>query len=102
MKHAIKHPLSPDRAKKMLDRLFGVYGEHYKEYDLETSWSDEKTAQIGMKVKGREITGQVKVCDDCYEVDIELPAIVRMFKGRIRKELDDTVAEWVAAETKQA
>ncbi len=98
MKHSIKHPLPPDRAKKMLDRLFDVYCKHYEEYDLETSWSDDQTAQIGMKVKGREISGQVKVCDDSYEVDIQLPRMVRLFKGRIRKELDATVAEWVAAE----
>ncbi len=94
MKHTVKHPLAPERAKQMLGSLLDTYKEHYKEYEMQANWTGDDTAEIDMCISGRNIKGQVKVCDDCYEVDMDLPLFFRPFKKRIRKGMDEEVERW--------
>ncbi|MEM6706947.1 MAG: polyhydroxyalkanoic acid system family protein, partial [Acidobacteriota bacterium] len=94
MKHTVKHPLAPERARQMLTSLLDTYRDHYKDYDLKTEWKDDDTATVDMCISGRDIKGEVKVCDGTYEVDMDLPLFFRPFKGRIRKGLDEEIERW--------
>ena len=95
MKHSIKHPLAPDRARQMLGSLLDTYREHYAEYNLQADWKDDDTATIDLSISGRDIQGEVRVCEDCYEVDMKLPLFFRPFKGKIRKGLDEEIERWL-------
>ena len=95
MKHTVRHPLPPERAKQMLDRLLETYREHYKDYAMQSVWTDEETAEVDLCISGRDIKGEIRVCADCYEVDMKLPLFFRPFQSKIRRGMDEEVERWL-------
>jgi hypothetical protein len=95
MKHRVQHPLPSADAKKLLDRALDTYREHYAEYSLKTGWVDDETAQVGFEVTGKKIDGQIRVCEDGYEIDLDLPWVFLPFKNKIAKSLDREFARWI-------
>lgn len=97
MKHTVTHPLTRDAARTTLDRMLQTYGSHYAEHDVRTAWADDDTATIAFQVGRRTVEGRVAVRDDCYELDVDLPFLLRPFQGRIARAVDEEVAKWLDA-----
>ena len=96
MKHSVEHPLEPARARDLLDRALATYREHYAENSVETSWIDERTAAVDFEVTGRRVAGCITVCDDCYDIDLRLPWMLRPFKRRIAESFETELQRWIA------
>ena len=95
MKHRVQHPLASEEAKELLDRALDTYREHYAEYSLETGWVDDDTAAVGFQVTGKKIDGQIRVREDGYEIDLDLPWVFRPFRKKIARSLDREFARWI-------
>lgn len=96
MKHSVDHPLEPAKAREVLDRALHTYREHYAENSIETVWLDERTASVDFHVTGKRVAGSITICDDCYDIDLDLPWIFRPFKKRIAQSLDSELKRWIA------
>ena len=96
MRHTVRHTLAPDKAKDVLEHALGAYREHYAEYQVETGWADEETAEIGFRMTGKQVRGKIKVCPDCYDIDLELPWMYRPFTQRIAGAVEQELQRWLA------
>jgi hypothetical protein len=96
MRHSVHHELEPARAKAMLDRALDTYRAHYAEHGVETAWIDERTAEIGFELTGSKVDGRITVCEDCFDIDLDLPWILRPFSRRIAHSFEQELQRWMA------
>lgn len=97
MKHTVDHPLEAEKARQLLERALNTYVEDYAQYSMETGWKDEATAQVGFQVTGTRVDGEIKVCEGRYEIDLDLPWVLRPFKKEIVKSIDREFARWISS-----
>ncbi len=96
MKHTVRHTLAPDKAKDVLEHALGTYREHYSEYDVETGWADDDTAEVGFRMTGNKVRGEIKVLADRYDIDFKLPWMYRPFTRRIAVAVEEELQRWLA------
>jgi len=95
MKHSIQHQLDHQHAKSVLDRAMDTYRQHYAEYNVETCWLDEHTAEIGFELTGQKVGGKIEVGVDRYDIHLELPWMLRFFERRIVDSFDQEFQRWL-------
>lgn len=95
MRHSVRHTLGPARARDLLDRALGTYRDHYAEYEVRTDWADAETAEVDFTITGRKIGGQIRVCEDCYDIEVDVPWIFRPFRRRIVATVDREFRRWL-------
>lgn len=96
MRQTVPHSLAPGEARELIERALETYRRHYPEHSIESEWGDVETARVGFHVTGRRIDGTIRICADCYEVDVDLPWILRPFGGRIAGAIEEELRRWVA------
>src|SRR5687768_4001296 len=95
MKHEIRHDLSIDLAKKAIDKAMEAYGERFKEYNPEFKWIGDQAARLGFKAKGVRVDGTIELDADKIYVDLDVPFILRIFKGKAIEVIDREVKKWI-------
>jgi hypothetical protein len=95
MKHEIRHDLPLDLAKKAIDKAMEAYGERFKEYNPKFSWKNETTAGLAFKAKGVSVDGTIEIEGPKVLVDLDVPFILRIFKGKAIEVIDREVKKWV-------
>lgn len=95
MKHEIHHGLELPLAKKVLDKAMADYQERFSEYNPYFNWTGEKTAEMGFSAKGVKLTGDMEIKGDKVVVDVQVPFIFRVFKGKAMDVIDKQVKAWV-------
>ncbi len=96
MKHSVQHPLEQAKARELLDRALDTYRAHYAEHSVETCWVDEHTAELDFEVTGKKVAGSITVCEDCYDIELKLPWMLRPFKRRIAQSFETELQRWIA------
>ena len=99
MKHQVEHQLAPDSARDLIESLVETYKEHYAEIPVSSAWAEQDRLVFDVKVRGRQVVGEVVVCADRYDFEVDLPWALRPFKGRITSLLDREVARWAESRT---
>lgn len=95
MKHEIRHDLSLELAKKAIDKAMEAYGERFKEYNPEFAWKNDTAARLGFKAKGVRVDGTIEIAGPNILVDLDVPFILRIFKGKAIDVIDREVKKWV-------
>ncbi len=94
MKHVVHHGLGFDTARKVADAAFASYKERFSQYHPEARWVTDKRAEITFKVKGIGLTGVVEVNERDIEMDLDVPFMLRPFKGTAIKLIEDEIDRW--------
>ena len=95
MKHEIHHGLEPDLAKKAIDKAMEAYSARFADYNPRFSWVSDTKGELGFKAKGVSVDGQIEVVGDKILVDLQVPFLLRVFKGKAMDVIDREVKKWV-------
>ena len=97
MKLSVPHTLgragAAERLQKFSDRIREKYKDHVK--DFEEEWGDN-WLRFGFKTLGAKIQGKLDVEEEAVNFNGELPFAAMMFKGRIEKEIRESLERVLA------
>lgn len=96
MKHEIAHDLGQAKAREITNKALEAYRARFAEYDPKLQWKTDSTAEIGCTVKGMKIGGSVEVGERAIVLDIDVPFLLRPFKGMATEVIEGEIKKWIA------
>jgi len=96
MKHVVTHGLGFDTAKKVAEHAMDSYKQRFSQYSPSARWVDDKRADITFNVKGVSLSGSLEVNDKDIEMELEVPFLLRPFKGKALSVIEEEIKNWVA------
>lgn len=98
MKHAVPHDLGQDRAKKVAESALASYAHKFEKYEPRIAWVGPQKAHISFNVKGMKLTGALEVLDRSIDLDLDVPFLLRPFKGQAISVIEGEIKEWIQKE----
>jgi len=95
MKHAVPHDLGQDLAKKVADAAFASYARKFGKYNPKSTWISPNRANISFSVKGMTLTGALEVTASAIEMDLDVPFLLKPFKGTAISVIEGEIKEWI-------
>lgn len=95
MKHEIQHGLEPELAKKAVDKAMEAYSARFAEFNPSFRWASDTKGRLGFKAKGVSVDGDIEIAGPKILVDLEVPFLLRIFKGKAIEVIDREVKKWV-------
>jgi|RhiMethySRZTD1v2_1073278.scaffolds.fasta_scaffold12768_2 putative polyhydroxyalkanoic acid system protein len=95
MKHSIAHDLGQARARQVADAAFQNYKERFSKYNPTAHWKNDRSCEIAFTVKGMTLRGSVDVTPSNIEMDLDVPFLLRPFKGTALGVIEDEIKKWV-------
>ena len=96
MKHKIHHGLELPLAKKAIDKAMEAYSARFSDFNPTYDWVTENKGRLSFKAKGVKVEGEIDIQGSEVFVDLEVPFILRIFKGKAIQVIDEEVKGWVA------
>ena len=96
MKHLVHHGLGQERAKQVADAALKSYAEKFSQYSPRSTWASPTRADIAFSVKGMSLTGALEIRESDFELDLNVPFMLRPFKGTALSVIEDEIQKWVA------
>ncbi|MBI3203693.1 MAG: polyhydroxyalkanoic acid system family protein [Myxococcales bacterium] len=95
MKHVVHHGLGLETAKKVADAAFASYQQRFSQYHPQARWVNDQRAEITFKVKGMALMGSLEVNERDIEMDLEVPFVLRPFKGKAIGLIEEEIKKWI-------
>ncbi|MCB9595868.1 MAG: polyhydroxyalkanoic acid system family protein [Sandaracinaceae bacterium] len=95
MKHQIHHGLELPLAKKAIAKAMEAYSARFSEYNPFFNWVTENKGEVGFSAKGMKLEGEIEIIGPEVYVDLDVPFVFRIFKGRAMEIIDREVRAWV-------
>jgi len=95
MKHEIAHDLGEAKAREITDKALQAYRAKFSEYEPKLAWKNDKLAEIACTIKGMKIGGTVEIAERVILLDIEVPFMLRPFKGMAIQVIEDEIRKWI-------
>jgi hypothetical protein len=96
MKHTVAHDLGRERAKRVAEAAWNSYSARFANYSPTCQWQSDSKANIGFNVKGVSLKGSLEVNDKDIALDLDVPFLLRPFKGQALKVIEEEIRSWVA------
>jgi hypothetical protein len=95
MEHRIEHDLSPELAHKAVSRAVEAYSEQFAKYDPKVQWRGQEEVEVGFTAKGITLSGKLKLVPNAVVLDMDVPFLLRPFRGKAIDVIEGKVKEWV-------
>jgi len=95
MKHVVTHDLTPEQAKKAAESALAAYTEKFSKYSPKATWVSPTRANIAFSAKGMTLQGALELREKSFELDLEVPFLLRPFKGMALGVIEDEIKVWV-------
>lgn len=95
MKHVVPHDLDEATAKKVAEAAFDSYKARFSDYSPSVTWASPKRADIAFSVKGMTLKGGVDIKPTAYELDLEVPFLLKPFKGKALSVIEEEIKKWI-------
>ena len=94
LKMSIPHNLPEEEALLRMKSLLTNLKEQQKDVvsDVQENW-DGKTGNFSFSAKGFELSGMINVNPSSVEIDADIPFAVSLFKGTIKRVIDEKARE---------
>lgn len=96
VEHEIRHDLDTAQAQRVARRAIDSYSQRFAAYKPEVQWRSDSEAEIAFTVKGMRLEGGLKVEADRFRLNLQVPFVLRAFKGRAFGVIEREVQNWVA------
>jgi hypothetical protein len=96
VEHEIRHDLETAQAQRVARRALDSYSQRFAAYSPEVQWANDSEASVAFTVKGMRLAGGLKVEPDRFRLNLEVPFLLRPFKGRAFGVIEREVQNWVA------
>ena len=87
-------------ARKVAHSAFEAYKARFTDYSPTTHWKTDDRADISFSVKGMTLKGGVEVTDKSIDLELEVPFILKPFKGKAMGIIENEIKEWIAKATR--
>jgi hypothetical protein len=94
MKHSVQHDLSPELAKKVLDKAIESYKERFADYSPSMTWVGDKHIDVKFKAKGIAIAGAIDLEPTQITFDLDVPFLLRPFKSQALEIIEGQIRKW--------
>jgi hypothetical protein len=95
MEHRISHDLTQEQARKAVRRAVETYTERFAKYVTETKWVNDDEVHVAFNAKGAKLAGQLKLVPNAIVIDMDVPLLLRPFKGKAVEVVEEQVQKWV-------
>lgn len=95
MEHRVPHDVGREMAKKATVLAFDAYSKKYAEYKPKTTWTGDYQANVTFSVKGMSLAGKVDVRESEIAMDLDVPFLLRAFKGIALEVIEREIRVWV-------
>jgi hypothetical protein len=96
MKHIINHSLGQELARKTISAAWNEYQWRFSKYNPILNWNSENLAAVGFNAKGLRFNGTFEIKSDRIEVELDVPLIMRPFKGLALGAVEREVERWIS------
>jgi hypothetical protein len=96
MKHTVSHDLGEEKARQVADAAFAAYSARFAEYKPQAVWVRPNKAEISFTVKGLSLKGVMEVSATAIDMDLDVPFLLRPFKGTALGVIEKEIQTWVA------
>ena len=96
MKHTVAHELGREKAKRVAEAAWNSYSARFANYSPSCQWVSENKANIGFNVKGVKLDGSLEVNEKDIALDLDVPFLLRPFKGQALKVIEEEIRGWIA------
>lgn len=96
MKHSVTHSLGREKARQVARAAFESYAKRFADYKPVTTWKSEDTADISFSVKGISLNGAIAVADHSIDLDLNVPFMLKPFKGKALEVIEREIRVWIA------
>jgi|SRR5690606_30731968 len=96
MKHVVSHDLDQEQAKKVAHAAFDSYKARFSQYNPTVNWASETRADIGFNVKGMKLKGGVEVKAKSFDLELEVPFLLKPFRGKAISVIEEEIRKWIA------
>ena len=102
MKHVLHHNLDVEESKKVAEKALNEYQQRFSQYNPTLVWLTDRRAEVSFSAKGMSVSGSIELKPGAVEVDLEVPFLLRMFRGTAMKVLDNELKRQIAEHAKSA
>ncbi len=95
MKHSVHHGLGKEKAKEVALKAFESYQERFAHYEPKANWVTDDRADISFRAKGISLNGSLEVKESDIDMDLDVPFILRPFKGKALGVIEEEIKKWV-------
>lgn len=95
MKHRVPHDLGQEKARKVTEAAWKSYSDRFSKYQPTCHWPTQSQAEIGFTAKGITLKGTIEVLDDSIDLELEVPFILRPFKGKAIGVIEEEIKRWI-------
>jgi hypothetical protein len=95
MKHLVHHGLGQDRAKQVAESAIKSYEAKFSEYSPRSTWKSATHADISFSVKGMKLNGALEIRENDFELDLDVPFLLKPFKGKALSVIEEEIKKWV-------
>jgi len=96
VEHDIQHDLEPAQAQRVAKQALQSYSDRFAKYYPEIACRSDTQADVAFTVKGMRLAGGLKIEPDRFRLSLDVPFVLRPFKGRAFGVIEREVQAWVA------
>ncbi len=83
--HQLPRAEAENRVKGLISNVKDQFGDRVQ--DIEEEWQGD-TGRFKFSMSGHKVAGTIKLLASSVEVDIDLPFIAQLFKGKIKSVIE--------------
>lgn len=95
MRHEVTHGLGLDLAKKAVRAATESYAVRFAKYSPKTDWVSDTKAKVSFSVPGGNLDGTLEVKSDVVVFELDIPFLLRPFKGKAIDIVEGEIKIWV-------
>ena len=95
MKHSVSHDIGQELAKKATVAAIETYQKKLAKYEPTANWVSDSRVEIAFRAKGVSLAGRVEVLPKSIEMDLDVPFLLRPFKGKALGVVEDHIRRWI-------
>jgi hypothetical protein len=95
MKHSVRHDLGMDGAKRVAELALKSYSERFQQFSPSVEWPTPDRAAIGFSVKGMTLKGALEVKEASFELELDVPFLMRPFQGKAVGIIEEEIQAWI-------
>jgi hypothetical protein len=87
--------LGQEKATEVTKKALDSYQARFADYKPTANWINDKRCEIGFSVKGMSLKGVLEVNPSSIEMDLDVPFILKPFKGKALGVIEDEIRGWI-------
>jgi hypothetical protein len=96
MQHIVPHDLDAATARRVDERAFEAYAQKFSDYEPAIRWASPTKAVITFRARGIALTGSMELVDKAVAIELDVPFLLRPFRGVAIEVIDREIRKWVA------